>query len=100
MKEAILLGDIDSFTQTINRGWEAKKRMATSISNSRIDTIIKAARDAGAMAGRVSGAGGGGYMLFFVASEKRAEVTRCLEAFGGRVSRVMFTERGSEAWKL
>ena len=99
IKEAILLGDVDSLVQTINRGWEVKKRMAASISNSRINTIMQTARDAGAMAGRVSGAGGGGYMLFLVMLEKRSDLTRAPEPFGGAACRAMFTERGAEAWK-
>ncbi len=100
MKEAILLGDMEAFAHTMNEGWEAKKRMAASISNSRIDTIMEAANDAGAMAGRVSGAGGGGYMLFLVRLSNRPELARVLETFGGGISRVAFTRRGAEAWRV
>ncbi len=100
MKDAVLLGEVEAFAQTMREGWEAKKRMADSISNSRIDTIMAAARDAGAMAGRVSGAGGGGYMLFLVRLRDRSELVRILETFGGGASRVTFTGRGAEAWRI
>ncbi|MFC1692651.1 dehydrogenase [Candidatus Latescibacterota bacterium] len=100
IKKAILFGDLDSFSQIMNRSWEAKKRMAVSISNSRIEAIIRTAKEAGAMAGKVSGAGGGGYMLFLVAPDKRTKLMRCLKTFGGSSSRVMCTNRGAEAWKI
>lgn len=100
VKEALLFGDIDSLAKTINRGWEAKKRMAASVSNQRIDTIMQKAQESGALAGRVTGAGGGGYMLFLVRLERRDELINALESFGGATSRVLFTDRGTEAWKI
>ena len=100
IKEAILLGNIDQFVETIRAGWQTKMKIAPSISNNEIDTIMKAASDAGALAGRVSGAGGGGHILFFVNPKQRYELISALGSFGGGISRVKFTEKGAESWTI
>ncbi|MBP5189678.1 MAG: dehydrogenase, partial [Bacteroidales bacterium] len=65
MKEALLKGDIDRIGDILDFGWQNKKQMAKSVSNPRIDAIYTAARQAGATGGKISGAGGGGYMTFY-----------------------------------
>ncbi len=99
MKEAILTGNFDSFAQSMRSGWEAKKRMADSISNPFIDTIYEAAIAAGASAGKVSGAGGGGFMMFFVDPNRRPDVMRTLENYGGQVFSCRFTKCGAQSWR-
>jgi len=69
MKECLLRGDFNGFVDSMRLGWESKKRSAKTVSNSHIDEIYEAAISAGASAGKVSGAGGGGFMLFFVPIE-------------------------------
>ena len=81
-------------------GWDNKKRSAKTVSNSHIDNIYDSAIQAGALAGKVSGAGGGGFMLFFVPTEKRMDVIRALNSFGGQVSNCHFTKHGAQAWKI
>lgn len=100
MKECILRGDFDGIVASMRKGWESKKRSATTVSNLHIDEIYNAAINAGAMAGKVSGAGGGGFMMFFVPPEKRMDVVRALGNFKGQVSNCHFTKYGTQAWKI
>jgi len=100
MKECILRGYFDGIVASMRKGWESKKRSATTVSNLHIDEIYNAAINAGALAGKVSGAGGGGFMMFFVPPEKRMDVVRALEGFNGQVSNCHFTKHGTQAWKI
>lgn len=100
MKEALLKGDFPSLVESMQLGWESKKRSAKSVSNPQIDGIYQAALDAGALAGKVSGAGGGGFMWFFVPTEKRMSLIRTLTQFGGEVRNCHFTKNGTQAWRL
>ena len=99
MKEAILKGDFDALVLAMRAGWENKKRSARTVSTPHIEAIYDAAIAAGALAGKVSGAGGGGFMMFFVPPEKRMALVRALEAFDGQVSNCHFTKYGSQAWR-
>jgi D-glycero-alpha-D-manno-heptose-7-phosphate kinase len=99
MKECLLRGDFDGVVQSMREGWDNKKRSARSVSNPHIDQIYQAALGAGAQAGKVSGAGGGGFMLFFVPSEKRMNLIRCLQNFDGQVNNCHFTNLGTQAWR-
>jgi D-glycero-alpha-D-manno-heptose-7-phosphate kinase len=100
MKESLLRGDLNRFYEAINSAWESKKRTAQGISNHHIEQIYVRAVDAGARAGRVSGAGGGGVMMFFVDPERRMDVHRALEQDGGQLFTCHFTEHGTEGWKI
>ena len=100
MKEAILKGDFVGFAESMRLSWTSKKKMATSISNSSIDAIYDAAVEAGALAGKVSGAGGGGFMMFVVDPTKRPAVIRALEQFKGQVFTCNFTEHGAYSWRV
>ncbi|ATF85305.1 dehydrogenase [Burkholderia gladioli] len=99
MKEAILKGDFDSFAESMRLSWEAKKKMASSISNATIDAIYDAAIAAGALAGKVSGAGGGGFMMFIVDPTRRPGVIRALGGFDGQVLTCNFTKHGAYSWR-
>ena len=100
MKECLLRGDFDGIVKSMQQGWASKKRSAKTVSNQYIDNIYSAAIDAGALAGKVSGAGGGGFMLFFVPTERRMDVIRTLNQFDGQVSNCHFTKHGTQAWRL
>lgn len=99
MKEAVLKGDWEAFAHSMRKGWEEKKKLAHSISNSSIDEIYSAAISAGALAGKVSGAGGGGFMMFFVELAKRPAVMRRLGDFNGQVFTCNITEYGAHSWR-
>jgi D-glycero-alpha-D-manno-heptose-7-phosphate kinase len=100
MKECLLRGDFDGLVDSMREGWENKKRSAKTVSNLLIDEIYDAAIQAGALAGKVSGAGGGGFMVFFVPAERRMDVIRTLNGFQGQVSNCHFTKHGCQAWRV
>lgn len=100
MKESLLRADFAAFAASIQDGWEYKKKSAESVSNGKIDAVHEAAINAGALAGKVSGAGGGGFMWFFMPPEKRMAVSAVLASFGGSVSNCHFTRDGCQAWRL
>lgn len=100
MKECLLRGDFPGLVESMRLGWQNKKRSAKTVSNPHIDAIYEAAIGAGALAGKVSGAGGGGFMWFFVPTERRMDVIRTLSGFGGQVSNCHFTKYGTQAWRI
>ena len=78
-RDAILKGDFDAFGEILHRGWELKKQMASRVTNSTIDDIYETARRAGAIGGKVTGAGGGGFMLFYCPRSKQDGVATALK---------------------
>jgi D-glycero-alpha-D-manno-heptose-7-phosphate kinase len=101
MKEAVLKGDIDKFASILGKSWEAKKRMADSITNKEIDAIHTAAINAGALAGKVSGAGGGGFMMFVVDPAKKYNIVKILNEIGeGKAMNFHFVTEGTKGWKI
>lgn len=71
-------GDFDAFGRLLHRGWELKKQMASKISNGAIDDIYATARKAGALGGKITGAGGGGFLLLYCPREKQYDVRDAL----------------------
>ena len=100
MKESLLKGDFGQLVDSLNAGWEAKKRMAMSISNAQIEEVYEIARKAGMRAGKISGAGGGGFMMMLVDPVRRMEVMRALEQLPGQADTCHFTKYGTEGWKI
>ena len=100
MKLAILKGDIESFADIIRDGWENKKKMANHITNPVIQEAMEVAMAAGAKAGKVSGAGGGGFIMFVVEPTRKKEVERALKKLNGFVMPFQFTEGGAHGWKI
>jgi D-glycero-alpha-D-manno-heptose-7-phosphate kinase len=84
----------------MREGWQSKKRSARAVSNPQLEEIYSTAMAAGALAGKVSGAGGGGYMMFFVPPDRRMNVARALGRFNGQVSNCHFTKQGAQAWRV
>jgi D-glycero-alpha-D-manno-heptose-7-phosphate kinase len=100
MKEALLCGDLDAFACTLQAGWEAKKDMARSITNPVIDRIESLAFEHGAYATKVSGAGGGGFMMFMCKPEGRLTLIDALAQQEGRVMEFHFCLRGAASWRV
>jgi len=99
MKAALLKGDFAAFVESMRAGWQSKKRTAESISNDMVESVYNCAIGAGAQAGKVSGAGGGGFMMFFVDPDRRPRVARALQETNGQVYGFHFTDNGSHAWR-
>ena len=100
MKEALLRGNLDRFAQVMQSGWQAKKQSASSITNPMIDELEKLAFANGAHATKVSGAGGGGFMMFMCDPGERVRLVRALSGAGGTVYDTHFTQHGASSWKL
>lgn len=100
MKAALLRGDMREFAAIMGRSWESKKKMADGISNDQIQHVFDVAEHAGAIAGKVSGAGGGGFIIFFVPPEKRKRVEVALKELDGFVMPFLFTDGGAHGWKI
>ena len=100
MKLALLQGDMERFARIIGSAWEDKKKMAGAISNPMIQEAFDTAIGAGAVSGKVSGAGGGGFIMLMVPPEKRVAVSEALSVLPGRVVPFQFTHEGAVSWKL
>lgn len=98
MKEALLIGNIDEIGRILDYGFQFKKQMASGITNDLIDDIYETALKAGATGGKISGAGGGGFMTFYCPGTKRYDVMKSLERFGGRCHDYQIVEQGLFTW--
>ncbi len=100
MKGALLRGRIDEFAAILDRSWTAKKETARGVTNEWLERLYATAKANGALAGKVSGAGGGGYMMFIVPPEDRLGLIEALAAQGASASPTKFTENGCETWQV
>jgi D-glycero-alpha-D-manno-heptose-7-phosphate kinase len=99
MKEAVLKGELDEIGKILNFGWENKKKMADGITNKEIDEIYNTAISNGATGGKISGAGGGGFMFFYCPGNSRFKVKAALEKLGGYVLPFEFNNIGLTTWR-
>ena len=100
MKEVILKGEIDQIGEVLDFGWQHKKMIASGITNPTIDQIYETAIASGATGGKISGAGGGGFMFFYCPNNTRYRVIDALRKFGGTSHRYEFTTEGMRAWTI
>lgn len=100
MKEALLRGNLDEIGKILDFGWKFKKQMAAGITNKELDKIYDTAIANGATGGKISGAGGGGYMFFYCPGNARYRVIESLKQYGGYTERYEFTSDGLVTWTL
>ncbi len=100
MKQALLRADVPEMAQILNRSWEAKKETASGVSTKHIDDLNEIAFKNGALGGKISGAGGGGFIMFIVPPERRVNIIRALNDTGALASGVQFTSVGAESWTV
>jgi D-glycero-alpha-D-manno-heptose-7-phosphate kinase len=102
MKECLLRGDFSSLHQVLRSSWESKKRMATQITNELIENLYSCALQAGAYCAKISGAGGGGFMMFLVDPIHKDKVTAALrrQHAGGAAYACHFTPGGVQVWRV
>jgi D-glycero-alpha-D-manno-heptose-7-phosphate kinase len=98
MKQALLRGDIQEVSQVLNRSWQAKRRTSGLVSNSTVEKVFELGLKNGAVGGKVSGAGGGGFLMFMTDPEQRYRLITALNESGVDASPVQFTDGGAEAW--
>lgn len=99
MKEALLKGDLPGVARTLDAGWASKQNMAVGISTPHIEEALAAGIGAGAIAGKVSGAGGGGFIMFLAPLEQRHRVLSALGGKGYRTETIRFVTEGAMAWR-
>jgi D-glycero-alpha-D-manno-heptose-7-phosphate kinase len=100
MKEALLKGELGKIGEILDFGWQNKKNMAAGITNPFIDDIYTTAIQHGATGGKISGAGGGGFMFFYCPGTTRSAVIEALKKFGGQSKRYEFTSKGLSTWTM
>ncbi len=100
MKNALLRRHLNEFAELLHEEWEYKKKTSNEISNSRIDELYDVARANGALGGKISGAGGGGYMLLYCLFDKKHKVAEKLSALGCTVADFAFEPLGLQTWMV
>jgi D-glycero-alpha-D-manno-heptose-7-phosphate kinase len=100
MKEALLTGKLNEIGEILNFGFQQKRLMAEGISSPFMDDIYETAIKAGATGGKISGAGGGGFMIFYCPANSKYNVINSLEKFGGRHRNYLFVEHGLKTWTI
>lgn len=98
MKEVLLKGRLNEIGEILDYGFQQKRLMAENISNSYIEEIYESAKKAGANGGKISGAGGGGFMIFYCPGNTRYKVIEALQGFGGEIRPYQFTQNGLTTW--
>jgi D-glycero-alpha-D-manno-heptose-7-phosphate kinase len=98
-KEAILKGNLAKLGELLDFGWQKKKQISQNISNPAIDEIYSTAISAGATGGKLTGAGGGGFMCFYCPGNTKFSVMEALKKFGGEFRNYKFEESGLTVWR-
>ncbi|MCG2615272.1 dehydrogenase [Terrimonas sp. NA20] len=100
MKEALLKGKLAQIGEILDFGFQQKKQMAEGISNPLMEDIYTTAKAAGATGGKISGAGGGGFMIFYCPANTKYNVIKQLERFGGKHRHYQFVKHGLKTWTI
>jgi D-glycero-alpha-D-manno-heptose-7-phosphate kinase len=99
MKNALLQHRLNDFGDFLHTAWESKKHLSPKVSNSNIDEMYEEARKQGALGGKITGAGGGGYMLFYCRFEKKHKVAAALRKMGAIPAEFTFDHHGLQTWR-
>jgi D-glycero-alpha-D-manno-heptose-7-phosphate kinase len=100
MRDNLLKGNLSNFGCLLNQAWQNKQRFAGGISSTVLDEIYEAATQNGASGGKLLGAGGGGFFLFYVQPWKKFELLRFLESKGLGVQPFRFDDLGLRSWTM
>ena len=100
MKEALLKGRVHEIGEILDFGFKQKREMAEGISNTLMEDIYTAAKNAGASGGKISGAGGGGFMIFYCPGNTKFPVMEALGSFGGYCKNYQFVDHGLTTWTI
>jgi D-glycero-alpha-D-manno-heptose-7-phosphate kinase len=100
MKDALLRNRLSDFGDLLGQAWQQKRRMSPRIATPFIDEAYQLAMDRGALGGKVTGAGGGGYMLFYCPFNRRHLVAEALMKLGMTVSEISFDLNGLRTWRV
>ena len=98
MRNQLLRGELLQFGKSLHEAWQFKRQFSGKISTARLDTIYDNARAHGAVGGKLLGAGGGGFFLFFVSPFRKHELIANLEGAGLNIRPFRFEQDGLRAW--
>lgn len=98
LKRALLTQKFAEFGELLHKAWNEKKLMSEKISNPFIEQLYEGARAAGAIGGKISGAGGGGFMFFFTEFDRRHDVIEAIKGHGAQPFDFGFTDTGIQTW--
>ena len=96
MKEAVIRGDLDEFGRLLDKGWKLKRGISDKISNSYIDQLYDLARANGAIGGKITGAGGGGFLMLYCPLERKARLRDAMLRNGIKEMSVKFDLQGCQ----
>lgn len=100
MKNALLQRRLNEFGELLHYAWESKKKLSNKITNPKIEEMYEEARKAGALGGKITGAGGGGYLLLYCPFEKKHQVAKRLKEMGGAITDFAFDAHGLQTWRV
>ena len=100
MKDYVLTGNMQEFANALRVGWENKKKTSSIVSNKALEEIISFALSHGAEAVKVSGAGGGGFLMLYCNPINRQKLINEMNTLGGKIYSVDFSKRGVESWTI
>jgi D-glycero-alpha-D-manno-heptose-7-phosphate kinase len=96
MRAALKAGDLNHFGALLDESWQTKKRISAKISNARIDNLYELARSNGALGGKITGAGGGGFLLLFCVPDRQEAVRLALKKEGIKDMAFAFDSNGAQ----
>lgn len=99
LRNAFENGTFEILGELLNFGWQQKKKMADQISNSYIDQLYTTAIEAGAVGGKISGAGGGGFLFFYCPGITKLKVAEALSKYNGAIQHFTFSHQGLTTWR-
>lgn len=94
MRDELIAGDFDGFGVLLDHAWQEKRGLSAAISSGAIDAAYAAAREAGALGGKITGAGGGGFLLLYVPPRRRVAVRTAMASHGLRALTFAFDRTG------
>jgi D-glycero-alpha-D-manno-heptose-7-phosphate kinase len=99
MKDQLLMGNLSEFAKLLNSEWELKKKLDQGIATEETDKLLVAAREAGALGGKLLGAGGGGFLFLYCEPGKQVRVQNTVEALGAKTFPIRFDKDGLQTWR-
>ena len=99
MKDALLQGKLNRFGECLDEAWNHKKKMADGITHCKVDEMYSEAKKEGAIGGKLTGAGGGGYLLLFCKFDKKHKVAARMVSMGGEIVNFGLNLNGVQTWR-
>lgn len=99
LAECLRLGELDRMGEIIDKSWECKKRLSDNVTNHEVDKMIRIGKMNGAIGGKLTGAGGGGFLYLLCEYDLKVQVVEALKAKGAMLTDFMFEPRGVISWR-